>query len=104
MAMYMPWGERAAFENPAERRQLTAELSAFIPPGEPSGEKAPLASVADMVRQAQERWGADRVGRVTVTHPGDAARSEEHTSELQSLMRTSYAVFCLKQKKRQPKE
>src|SRR3546814_6458324 len=26
----------------------------------------------------------------------DAARSEEHTSELQSLMRTSYAVFCLK--------
>src|SRR3546814_10381859 len=27
---------------------------------------------------------------------GDAARSEEHTSELQSLMRTSYAVFCLK--------
>src|SRR3546814_9305986 len=27
------------------------------------------------------------------------ARSEEHTSELQSLMRTSYAVFCLKQKK-----
>src|SRR3546814_10862657 len=30
---------------------------------------------------------------------GDAARSEEHTSELQALMRTSYAVFCLKQKK-----
>src|SRR3546814_8645418 len=30
-----------------------------------------------------------------------AARSEEHTSELQSLMRISYAVFCLKQKKNQ---
>src|SRR3546814_9697823 len=29
-----------------------------------------------------------------------AARSEEHTSELQSLMRISYAVFCLKQKKK----
>src|SRR3546814_2435112 len=28
-----------------------------------------------------------------------AARSEEHTSELQSLMRNSYAVFCLQQKK-----
>src|SRR3546814_5422698 len=28
----------------------------------------------------------------------DQARSEEHTSELQSLMRTSYAVFCLKKK------
>src|SRR3546814_2439655 len=29
-------------------------------------------------------------------------RSEEHTSELQSLMRTSYAVFCLKKKKKTP--
>src|SRR3546814_2886940 len=28
----------------------------------------------------------------------DGGRSEEHTSELQSLMRTSYAVFCLKKK------
>src|SRR3546814_2869437 len=31
------------------------------------------------------------------------ARSEEHTSELQSLMRISYAVFCLKKKKRKKK-
>src|SRR3546814_3768957 len=32
---------------------------------------------------------------------GEAARSEEHPSELQSLMRISYAVFCLKQKNTQ---
>src|SRR3546814_6207876 len=32
-------------------------------------------------------------------HPGQQLRSEEHTSELQSLMRISYAVFCLKKKK-----
>src|SRR3546814_1673237 len=31
---------------------------------------------------------------------GDLQRSEEHTSELQSLMRISYAVFCLKKKKK----
>src|SRR3546814_11139620 len=31
----------------------------------------------------------------------DGVRSEEHTSELQSLMRISYAVFCLKQKQKQ---
>src|SRR3546814_9536916 len=31
--------------------------------------------------------------------PGGLPRSEEHTSELQSLMRISYAVFCLKKKK-----
>src|SRR3546814_5688639 len=46
----------------------------------------------------------------TVRHPGgiergahigvDDRRSEEHTSELQSLMRISYAVFCLKKKKK----
>src|SRR3546814_1750530 len=39
---------------------------------------------------------ADRARLVLRRH---AARSEEHTSELQSLMRISYAVFCLKKKK-----
>src|SRR3546814_4723195 len=33
--------------------------------------------------------------------PLEPARSEEHTSELQSLMRSSYAVFCLKKKNKQ---
>src|SRR3546814_3739561 len=35
----------------------------------------------------------------TVGSPDARPRSEEHTSELQSLMRISYAVFCLKKKK-----
>src|SRR3546814_8441250 len=34
---------------------------------------------------------------------GEPYRSEEHTSELQSLMRISYAVFCLKKKKKNKK-
>src|SRR3546814_8908314 len=34
------------------------------------------------------------------THSARQGRSEEHTSELQSLMRISYAVFCLKKKKK----
>src|SRR3546814_5719049 len=34
----------------------------------------------------------------------EGVRSEEHTSELQSLMRISYAVFCLKKKTKQQKE
>ncbi|MEY9106824.1 putative iron-regulated membrane protein [Bradyrhizobium yuanmingense] len=73
MALYMPWGENAAFKTPAERQQMTSELSVFIQPGKPSGQSAPLASVEDMVRQAQERWGKGNVGRVTFVHPGDAA-------------------------------
>src|SRR3546814_6374791 len=41
-------------------------------------------------------WAQDRS---TLWNAAEAAeRSEEHTSELQSLMRISYAVFCLKQK------
>src|SRR3546814_8100703 len=38
-------------------------------------------------------------GRQRTFPPNSVARSEEHTSELQSLMRISYAVFCLKKKK-----
>src|SRR3546814_9915865 len=49
------------------------------------------AQVDDFV-QALEVKRLHGVGRVT------AERSEEHTSELQSLMRISYAVFCLKKK------
>src|SRR3546814_1922551 len=37
---------------------------------------------------------------LVLTLLGLASRSEEHTSELQSLMRISYAVFCLKKKKK----
>src|SRR3546814_3602557 len=40
----------------------------------------------------------ERAGGIAPTSSDDHARSEEHTSELQSLMRISYAVFCLKKK------
>src|SRR3546814_6847361 len=51
---------------------------------------------------------ANRLDDNAVSYPpyniekrGEDARSEEHTSELQSLMRISYAVFCLKKKNRE---
>src|SRR3546814_4656185 len=40
------------------------------------------------------------IGDITCYHLAKNFRSEEHTSELQSLMRISYAVFCLKKKKK----
>src|SRR3546814_9736427 len=46
---------------------------------------------------ARPPGGRDRLERGRAG--GGGARSEEHTSELQSLMRISYAVFCLKKKK-----
>src|SRR3546814_5328293 len=65
------------------------------------------AAVAHRPRQGRERPVAmlapdQHASGMAVQVHGDAAgdglRSEEHTSELQSLMRTSYAVFCLKKK------
>src|SRR3546814_3823052 len=41
------------------------------------------------------------VDELEFTSGNEGQRSEEHTSELQSLMRISYAVFCLKKKKQQ---
>src|SRR3546814_5450473 len=46
--------------------------------------------------KALDAFGA--FGRAELAAAGALVRSEEHTSELQSLMRISYAVFCLKKK------
>src|SRR3546814_10014426 len=65
------------------------------------------------IRRCLDTMGASPVGAVSCTSARPAGlrpiadpgglqlvrRSEEHTSELQSLMRISYAVFCLKKKK-----
>src|SRR3546814_9203997 len=84
----------------------------------------PLSSACRLARKpaslrrlcpGTERWGlaagTERQGRGAmaqeiyfatnrrVVKDGADARSEEHTSELQSLMRISYAVFCLKKKR-----
>src|SRR3546814_8911277 len=53
--------------------------------------------VGDIARARDQDTLRDRV-EVERLVRGDAVRSEEHTSELQSLMRISYAVFCLKKK------
>src|SRR3546814_2339336 len=42
---------------------------------------------------------SSQISRAILLQPRLGIRSEEHTSELQSLMRISYAVFCLKNKK-----
>src|SRR3546814_7921486 len=59
--------------------------------------------VTKVVHQIEDRVElADRIDRIRLPRrlrPPRAPRSEEHTSELQSLMRISYAVFCLKNKK-----
>src|SRR3546814_1481388 len=53
-----------------------------------------------MVRQGDDQWLVLVRWALNAMIEGEEyGRSEEHTSELQSLMRISYAVFCLKEKK-----
>src|SRR3546814_3118761 len=78
---------------PGMRRRVDADAGtseAWVPPAAASS-----ASVQHLVgRDGERRRPNDHV----VSRTTDAVRSEEHTSELQSLMRISYAVFCLKKK------
>src|SRR3546814_7882373 len=64
-------------------------------------DRARLLSVTDREVEAGRLSEADEIRRYALgdDHAFDGYRSEEHTSELQSLMRISYAVFCLKKKK-----
>src|SRR3546814_4188075 len=89
---------RGAASLPAETRAYMASLS--------EGAPAPMVR-GDGARPAKPRWqeaglflGAVRPSAAPMRA---TPRSEEHTSELQSLMRISYAVFCLKKKKRKSK-
>src|SRR3546814_4236558 len=59
-----------------------------------AGRKCPVGVAAAYLAQTGYAF-SHPPGRAGSRRP---ARSEEHTSELQSLMRTSYAVFCLKKK------
>src|SRR3546814_9202031 len=63
--------------------------------------RAERAAFAGVAASAAPTWmdrGACRAAGLRWLRRGFRRRSEEHTSELQSLMRISYAVFCLKKK------
>src|SRR3546814_10801992 len=63
----------------------------------------PMTEIAFAEDHASKE-GAECEGHAEQGGRAESDRSEEHTSELQSLMRISYAVFCLKKKKYNPKQ
>src|SRR3546814_1150220 len=87
----------------------------LVPPAVADGEVEPAVESRLHPRRAARLQRPQRVVQPDVAAPvevaghadvvagqeRDAVRSEEHTSELQSLMRNTYAVFCLKNKKTQ---
>src|SRR3546814_6638730 len=75
------------------------ELAGFVPGERGRGDCVPAVAEQE-TSGAVDRRLLQRPGRPPDVQAGlDETRSEEHTSELQSLMRISYAVFCLKKKK-----
>src|SRR3546814_2670620 len=62
--------------------------------------EAQLQVVADQPDEPRRGTELAHLGDDVERGDGEQERSEEHTSELQSLMRISYAVFCLKNKKK----
>src|SRR3546814_9399503 len=84
-----PWRRRAAEGDPEPGRQDAAEEKRVL-------DHVPLHQPARSVQREVEPFES------AIRHPArrqrDFSRSEEHTSELQSLMRISYAVFCLNKK------
>src|SRR3546814_9236346 len=83
-----------------ERQQLARDaLPDFLKRQRWFGAKGETVHSMDIGELASLGDGAYRVSTVDVA----TTRSEEHTSELQSLMRISYAVFCLKKTKKKPR-
>ncbi|THJ36220.1 PepSY domain-containing protein [Lampropedia aestuarii] len=73
MLLYLPWSVDVAFPTAPERQQFQAHMrGGQAVNSRPSGEVAPLASVAEMVLQAQQMWQSPHIGSVSVQHPGDA--------------------------------
>src|SRR3546814_4021038 len=92
------------FHAQVEVRRVDADEGVGLPVQYPPAE---AAAQLQQPRQVREHLGEAHHRQLLRVVPGleagrahriAADRSEEHTSELQSLMRTSYAVFCLKQK------
>src|SRR3546814_3720290 len=64
--------------------------------GAPSGDDFARPAPALALDEGTRLEPASTVGAASDSSPRQDSRSEEHTSELQSLMRISYSVFCLK--------
>src|SRR3546814_2732065 len=80
---------------------ILAEEGRRVPGGAVNPDRAARQGFAEarsgVVPEGQQHLGIGRY-RPILPHGQEPHRSEEHTSELQSLMRISYAVFCLKNK------
>src|SRR3546814_3904054 len=91
---------RVARQDHFVRRALDRERLAPREPGDIVARKLSLERrLVDFGSRDARGYKPDPRQQFAPARRGRSERSEEHTSELQSLMRISYAVFCLKKKK-----
>src|SRR3546814_8612958 len=96
----------SAFESNRSSASFAARIDLSIMPVKIASNLSPAASrlsrVASRLVSAETLGVSDAIWEAAVsTITARSGRSEEHTSELQSLMRISDAVFCLKKKQKQ---
>src|SRR3546814_6869439 len=84
---------------PVSRHRLLGTLLCRLP-----GETSYALEGSLFVAGSLVQWMRDELRLIATAEESEALGSEEHTSELQSLMRISYAVFCLKKKKQKYKK
>src|SRR3546814_6708613 len=107
----VPWWNRCrwAAASSADARAARTSGQASTRPRSTTGvvERRTASGSARGSTPASSRIGLSTIAGMRAVHPFDEdaeirkRRSEEHTSELQSLMRISYAVFCLKKKQKE---
>src|SRR3546814_8217407 len=87
------------FNPMSKQTQTVAPFSGWLPGPRAARTEPPTPSACNWpISQSREGNRPVRVTNSTPFSLPSLMRSEEHTSELQSLMRISYAVFCLKKK------
>src|SRR3546814_1091223 len=93
----IPGFERALVRDPAIDAREVGFLGRAQQRLEPRNDEIGLLKFVEMIARAHHALDIE-------PDPPRFGRSEEHTSELQSLMRISYAVFCLKKKNKHTRQ
>src|SRR3546814_1541839 len=108
MRQFLHWREQSELVTPADLLRMVMDDSGYqemLQKERTVESSGRLENLSELARAMEDyETLGDFLEHVSLVMDNDAAdgeetRSEEHTSELQSLMRNSYAVFCLKKKK-----
>src|SRR3546814_8270447 len=90
----LPLRDALPFSTPGSMQKLMPTRLARIA----SSESVSVSTANSSAARRRSIQASSCACPVTISYAPGADRSEEHTSELQSIMRSSYAVFCLKKK------